>query len=117
MSIKDVKNILLTDIDIRPETIVRQSLFECLKGKPDKWLSNIKKKEPIQYEQLKELMASMKSGGQIETIGVYQIDVSEELLKEDGREGVYILVTGLRRFLAAYFLDWKRIKAAILDIK
>lgn len=110
-----IKDILLTDIDLRPESLTRQSLVRLLKGGCDKWLSNIKK-DKNQYEDLNELMDSMKSVGQLETICVNQIDVSEQLLKEDGREGIYILISGLRRFLAAYFLGWKRIKAHILEV-
>ena len=113
--IKTIKEILLTDVDINPETLTRQSLVALLKGRPETWQAKIKKANKTQYEYLTELMNSMKSIGLINPIGVRQIDVPEELLKEDGREGIYFMIFGLRRFLAAYFLGWKKIKAAILN--
>jgi len=112
IQIKRVKNILLTDIDIPYENMSRQSFVKILKKhKHTNWH---KVKEITEGpESIKELMDSMKRVGQIECIGVTQIDVSEDLLEEDGREGVYFLRYGLRRFVAAYLLGWSRIKAVI----
>jgi len=110
--IKRAKNILLTDIDIPYENMTRKSLVELLKKhKPTNWH---KIKEITDGPSLiKELMDSMKSVGQIECIGVTEIEVPKELLIEDGREGVYLLRYGLRRFVAAYLLGWDRIKTVI----
>lgn len=107
--IKEVKKILLTDINIRYENMSRQSFVAILrKYKPTKWHKITAITEP-----LKELMDSMKVAGQVECIGVDEIDVDKKLLAEDGREGVYFLAFGLRRFVAAYLLGWLRIKASI----
>jgi len=107
--IKEVKKILLTDIDIRYESMSRQSFANILrKYKPTEWHKIIAITEP-----LKELMDSMKATGQIECIGVDEIEVDKNLLAEDGREGVYFLIFGLRRFVAAYLLGWLRIRASV----
>ena len=112
--IKEAKNILLTDIDIPYENMSRQSFVKLLrKWKHENWHKILEYKETNDGKDLKELMDSMKAVGQIECIGVEQIDVPEELLKEDDREGIYLLRYGLRRFVAAYLLGWERIKAVI----
>jgi hypothetical protein len=110
--IKQVQNILLTDIEIQSENMSRQSFVALLKKwKHENWHKILENEN--EGKNLKELMDSMKSVGQLEYIGVTKIDVPEELLKEDNREGIYFLRYGLRRFVAAYLLGWERIKAVI----
>ena len=104
-AIKEAKLLKLEQIRIFPDTLSRQSLAKLVE----------QGKMKAAQEQVAELMASMKAVGQIELVGVKQIDVPEELLKEDGIVGgLYYLVFGLRRYLAAHFLGWDTIKASIL---
>lgn len=101
--IKEGKLVPLDEIRVFSDTLVRQSLVRLFKH-------NKKKAK----EEVAELMASMKAVGQIECIGLFQIEVSQQLLKEDGLTAVYQLVFGFRRYLAARFLGWEKIKAVIL---
>jgi len=103
-AIKEGKLVPLDEIRIIPETLVRQDLFKLFK-----------RDEKKAREKVAELMASMKAVGQIECIGLYEIEVPQQLLKEDGLSAVYQLVFGFRRFLAARFLGWEKIKAVILN--
>ncbi len=104
-AIKECKSIPLEEIRIFGDTLSRQSLVKKLeKGK-------IKEIEA----DLKELKDSMKAVGQNEMIGVREISCSKELLEEDGLTAVYQLIYGLRRFLAAELLNWKTIKAVVLE--
>lgn len=103
--IKEAKLLSLDQIRIWGDSLSRQSLVKLINAN--------KMKEAEQ--EVAELMDSMKATGQIECIGVKQIDVPEQLLKEDGIVGgLYYLVFGLRRYLAAHFLGWEKIKAVIL---
>lgn len=102
--IKEGKLIPLEEIRIFGDTLVRQTLVKKLEQG---------KTEEIEAD-LKELKDSMKAVGQIEMIGVREIPCPKELLKEDGLTAVYQLIFGLRRFLAAQLLDWKKIKAVVL---
>lgn len=98
------KEIPLEEIRVLPDALTRQCLIKLVETK------GIEAAKP----QLQELMESMKTAGQIECIGVSEIHVSAELLREDGLTGVYQLIFGLRRFLAARLLGWETIKAVVL---
>lgn len=104
--IKEAKMLSLDQIRIFSDTLTRQSLVTLVhQGKME-----------AAQEQVADLMKSMKVVGQIECVGVRQIDVPEELLEEDGiTGGLYYLIFGLRRYLAAHFLGWDKIKAVILN--
>ena len=102
--LKEGKMIKLEEIFVAPGTMSRQSLVELVEK------GGIEAAEP----QLQELMASMKSKGQIECIGVSDMGLDAGLLKEDGLDAMYQLMFGLRRVLAARLLGWDTIKAVIL---
>lgn len=104
--IKEGKLLSLNQIRIFPDVLSRQSLLKLVQQRKIKAVK----------ESLKELMDSLKACGQIECIGVRQLDVPDELLKEDGIDGgLYYLVFGYRRYLAAEFLEWEKIKAVVLN--
>lgn len=102
---KQAKRLPLEQIRIFPDQLTRNSLIKLME----------ENKVDAIKENLSELTASMKAIGQIECIGVKEIEgLPTELLKEDGIDAVYILVFGLRRFLAAELLGWKTILATCL---
>jgi len=102
-TIKEGKLVPLEEIRIIPDTLSRQSLVKI-------FMCNREKAK----DEVAELMDSMKAVGQIEFIGLREIDVPKCLLEEDGLSAVYHLIYGYRRYLAAQFLGWKKIKAVIL---
>jgi len=91
--IKEGKQIKTADIMFIPEWLARQSFIALI---------DIGDWEAIRAE-LKELMDSMKSVGLVQPIGVC----------EAGSK--YLLLFGLRRFIAAKLLGWKNIKCVVHD--
>jgi ParB-like chromosome segregation protein Spo0J len=93
-TIKECLKIPLENIRVFEDSIVRQSLLK---------MSNKDKRKNV-----KELADSMKAVSLLQPIGVY-------FLAQDGEDKIYQLIYGYRRFLAAQFLNWKKILACVLN--
>ena len=89
----EVDEILLTNIEIDPAIVTRQSLY---------WKWKRQGLKAIQPD-VQELADSMKGVGLLQPI-----TVTVEAYKE------YVLIIGLRRFLAPKVLKWKAITAQVV---
>jgi len=92
-AIKECLKVPLENIRVFENCIVRQSLLK---------MSTKDKRRNV-----KELADSMKAVGLLQPIGVY-------FLVQDGEDKIYQLVIGYRRFLAAQYLNWKKILVCVM---
>ena len=91
--IKDCLEVPLENIRVFEDTVLRQSLVK------------MSRKDKI--KNIKELADSMKSVGLLQPLGVC-------FLVQDGKDKIYQLILGYRRYLAADYLGWKMVSVCVL---